>query len=839
MLRDLRLAVRSLLATRTATVFAILSLTLTIGANTAIFSILNGLLLRPLQVEEPSRLVHLTDSVTRDDTGETRVRAWSYPAWKEIRRRTELWEAATAWSFTQFDLSSGGATRFVTGLFADGDFFNTLGVPAAVGRTFSALDDQPGGGPDGPVVVISDRYWQRELGGAANAIGTSVRLNSVPFTIVGVTPPGFFGPEVGRDVDAIVPISAEALIRGRDSELGESAANFLTLLARLKAGQSLNAAAAAFRGVQGEVRQATIGPWGPDVTARYLTSPFTVVPAATGFSSLREAYATPLVVLAAIVALVLLIGCINIANLLVARAIARRHELSIQLALGASRWSIARQRLLESVVLALTGTFLGTLVASYASAFLVRQLSTPANPVFLDVSIDHTVLAFIAGVSVITTLLFGTVPALRAARVDPSDSLKDQSRTIAGRANARLAESLVVMQFALSLALVTAAAMFGRSFTWLTTRDLGFEPQRVLVATIDPERTGIEPSERLALYERVRSAVAGLPDVGDAALSHRTPVSGGGFTPAVEVVPIGSSTRAASRLLVPANGDVFGNLVSAGWFRTFGTPVITGRTIGESDRRGAPRVALINETFARRFLDGVDAIGSAIIVYPNTPRAQHAEIVGVVADAVYGSPRDAVPPTWYLPLAQFDVAGFPFSPIRLSVRATSGSPEALSARVAGAVSGVNPRLAVTARPLEGQVRASLTRQRLLAQLAGFFGGIGLLLAGIGLYGVAAHDVTSRRNEIGIRIALGGAPARVVRAILKRTSLLIVIGVGAGAAISVWASRFVETLVYGFPVRDPMTFIAAAIVLALLGFLAAWLPARRAVRCNPVDALRLL
>ena len=231
--RDLRLAVRSLLATRAATVFAILSLTLTIGANTAIFSIVNGLLLRPLQVEDPARLVHLTDSVPRDNTGETRVRAWSYPVWNDIRRRTHLWEAATAWSFTQFDLSAGGATRVGAGLFADGDFFNTLGVPAAVGRTFSALDDQPGGGPDGPVAVVSDRYWHRELGGAANAIGTSVRLNSVPFTIVGVTPPGFFGPEVGRDVDVIVPISAEALIRGRDSELGESAANFLTLLARL------------------------------------------------------------------------------------------------------------------------------------------------------------------------------------------------------------------------------------------------------------------------------------------------------------------------------------------------------------------------------------------------------------------------------------------------------------------------------------------------------------------------------------------------------------------------------------------------------------------------------
>jgi putative ABC transport system permease protein len=838
MLRDLRLAVRSLLATPAATVFAILSLTLTIGANAATFSIVNGLLLRPLPVADPSRLVHLTDSVVREDTGETRVRAWSYPVWNEIRRRAQLWEAATAWSFIQFDLASGGETRFVTGLFADGDFFRTLGVTAAVGRTFSALDDQPGGGPDGPVAVISYKYWQRELAGAANAVGKSLRLNSVLFTIVGVTPPEFFGPEVGRSVDIVVPISTEPLLRGRDSQLDESAANFLTLMARVKAGQSIDAAAAAFRSVQAEIRQATVGQWSRDVAERYLTSPFTAVPAATGDSALRDAYERPLFVVAAIVAVVLLIGCVNIANLLVARATARRHELTVQLALGASRWSIARQRLVESLVLAAAGTVLGTLIASYGSAVLVRQLSTPANPVFLDVSVDRTVLAFIAAVSAITTLLFGTVPALRAARVDPSDALKDQSRTITGRRHARLPEALVVVQVALSLALVTAAALFGRSFTWLTTRDLGFEPERVLVVTINPERTGIEPSQRLSMYERVRSAVAAVPGVGDAALSHRTPVGGGGFTPAVEVVRLGSSKHPASRLLLPADGDVFGNLVSAGWFRTFGTPIISGRTIGDSHQRGAQRVAVVNETFARRFLDGVDVIGSIITVYPDTPRAQSAQIVGVVADAVYGSPRDVVPPTWYLPLAQFDVAGFPFSPIRLSVRAGNGSADGLAASVVRAVSSVNPRLAVTVRPLEDQLRASLTRQRLLAQLGGFFGAIGLLLAGVGLYGIAAHDVSSRRNEIGVRIALGAAPARVLRGILRRISVLIVIGAGTGAAISAWASRFVETLVFGFPADDPSTFIAAAIVLAVVGLLAAWFPARRAVLSSPVDALRL-
>ena len=369
MLRDLKLAVRSLAGAPIVTAFALLSLALTIGANSAVFSILNGLLLRTLPVHDPARLVHITDSVVTE-TGETRVRAWSYPFWAEIRRRPQLFEAATAWSFTQFNLSSRGETRFVGGLWADGGFFKALGVPLVAGRAFSEIDDQPGGGPDGAVAVISHGYWQREFGGAADAVGRSVRLNSVPFTIVGVAAPDFFGPEVGRTFDFIAPLRTEALIRGGDSALESSSTNFLTVIARLRPDQSLDTAAAALRSHQRELREATLEPWRKDVLDRYLTSPFTVVPAATGSSNLRGVYQRPLLIIAAIVAVVLLIGCVNLANLLLARTTARRHELSVQVALGASRWAVARQLVAESLLLSAVGATAGIVIASIGSEFL-------------------------------------------------------------------------------------------------------------------------------------------------------------------------------------------------------------------------------------------------------------------------------------------------------------------------------------------------------------------------------------------------------------------------------------------------------------------------------------
>jgi putative ABC transport system permease protein len=656
----------------------------------------------------------------------------------------------------------------------------------------------------------------------------SLRLNDVPFRIVGVTPPAFFGLEVGRAFDVIVPLRTEPVVRGLDSALDSASSNFLSIVARLKPGQSLDSAAAALRSVQPEIREATLGPWDKAQLDRYLTVPFTLLPASTGYSNLRQNYERPLFVLAVVVALVLLIGCVNVANLLLARAVARRHELSVQVALGASRWRLVRQLFTESIVLSGAGAVLGVIVAAYSSRFIVRQLSTPANVVFLDLSLDGRVLVFTVVATAVTALLFGTAPAFRAARVTPMDALKEKARTFTERQGG-LMGSLVAVQIALSLILIVAAGLFIRSFASLANRDLGFQPDQVLVVTIDSERAMVDPLQRVPLYERARAAVLGLPDVAEAAVSFLTPVGGGGFTPAIEL------STSASPIRLQADGDVFGNLISPGWFATFGTPFVAGRDMTDGDRRGAPGVAVVNETLARRFLGGASPLGRTLTIYPNTPRALRMQIVGVVADAV-ASPRAPAPPMWFIPIAQFNPR-YPFESARLSVRAKAGSPALLTKSVAAAVTTVNPHLALTFRLLEDQIRGSLTRERLMAQLAGFFGAVALLLAGLGLYGVTAYAIARRRAEIGIRLALGATPRGVIGMVLARVSSLVGAGMIAGTAVSLWASKFVDGLIYDLPPRDPATLAGALVLLSVIAALAGWLPARRAVRVNPVAVLR--
>ena len=349
---------------------------------------------------------------------------------------------------------------------------------------------------------------------------------------------------------------------------------------------------------------------------------------------------------------------------------------------------------------------------------------------------------------------------------------------------------------------------------------------------MDAQRAPVAADERVPLFERAREAVVGLPNVAEAAISFLTPVDGGGFTPSIAISQMSSPGRQGSAVVVPPDQNVSGNLVSPGWFATFGTPLVEGRDFTTNDRVGAPRAAVVNETFARRFLEGGSPLGRNITVYPSTPRALQMTVVGVVADAIYSSPRDPIPPTWYLPITQFDVPRFPLVRARLSVRAKAGSPVLLTKSLATAIAGVNPQLALTFRSLDDQLQASLTRERLMAQLAGFLGGLALLLAGLGLYGVTAYAISRRRAEIGIRLALGAAPAGVIRLVLVRVSLLVGAGIVVGAAVSLWASRFVGGLLYDLPSRDPATLFWAAVVLIAMGALAGWLPARRAGRIDP-------
>ncbi len=818
---DVRDALRALRATPVISAVAVLSLALGIGANTAIFSIVDSLMLRSLPVKEPQRLVLLADW------------SWTNPIWEQIRdRQDQLFQSAFAWSSTRFNLTESGQTDFARGLWASGRFFEVLGVPAILGRTFTTADDARGGGPDGAVTVISYDFWQTHFGGAADVVGRSLTLNRVAFTVIGVTPPGFFGPSVGQAFDVAAPLGDEPLVRPGQSALDQRSWWWLNIMARLKPGQTVGQATAALRGVQPQIRDATLPPnWPPDHLDRYLKDAFTLTPAATGASYLRRQYERPLVAIMIVVGLVLLIACANIANLLLARANARRHELSVRLALGASRWRLARQLLSESLVLSGIGASLGLAFAWWGSALLVRQLSTGGRTVFLDLSLDWRVLGFTAAVAVGTALLFGTVPAFRAARVEPNEALKEQGRGLAGERRVGLGSALVVGQVALSLVLVVAAGLFVRTFSALAHVDLGFDRDKVLVVNVTSQRAEMKPAEREALYDRLLKAVVAVPGVSHAGLSFITPVSNSMWNNTVEVTgaPEMSERDRSTNM----------NYVSPDWFTTYGTPILGGRAFDDRDRRGSKPVAIVNEAFARHFMNGASPIGRTVRQEGRPGQTMPLiEIVGLARDAVYLSLRDPVPPTMYLPLAQPDPndEGF-MSSIALSVRAAGGSPALLTKSVVDAVAGVDRDLSLTVRTLADQVNASLLQERLVAMLSGFFGAVALLLAGLGLYGVTAYAVSRRRTEIGIRLALGARPGGVVRLVLRRVALLVGTGVVVGGVASLWAARFAGSLLYGLQPRDPWTLGAAAAVLAGVGALAGWLPARRASRVDPARVLR--
>jgi putative ABC transport system permease protein len=826
--QDFRIAIRSLGATPVVTLVAVLSLALGIGANTAIFSLVNSLVLRTLPVDDPDRLMLITDTATKG------IVYWSADVWDQIRQRPELFQGTGLWNFARFNLAAAGETRLVDGGYASGSFFDTLGVRAALGRTFSIADDRPGGGVDGPVAVISYAFWQREFAGAPDVVGRRLAIEGIPVSIVGVTPRDYLGVDVGRAVDVIVPLNDEPIIRRRDSALKGGVLGG-RIIARLKPDQSAAAATAALRAAQPAIREATrsktagaAAPYARD----YMTDPFTLVPAATGYSDFRGRYLRPLIMVLVAAGLVLLVACANVANLLLARADARRHELSVRVALGASRWRLMRSLLSESAILALTAGGLGMLIASSGSRLLVGQLSTQTAPVVLDLSPDWRLLTFAIAVAMTTMLLFGVAPAIRASAAAPIDALKARGRGTAGAPRVGLAGGLVVAQVALSVVLVATAALFIQTFTALVRRDPGFARNDTLVVVVEDRH--VEPEQRMALLHRVRDAVRAVPGVAHAALSDLTPVSNLVFDPPVDV--------SGSGPLPARERAVYGNVISPGWFTTLGIPLIAGRDLTSDDRVGTPLVAVVNQAFGRKFMNGASPLGHTITL-PAVMAAPAAnvpwQIVGVVADAVYVSLRESPQPTMYLPLEQLDGAYFRrgLRSVSLTVRSNSGSPARLSRSVVAAIAGVSPELAVTVRPLADQVNDSLARERVVATLAGFFGALALLLAGLGLYGVTSYAVSRRRTEIGVRMALGATPGRVVRLMLSRVTWLVGIGALVGGLVSVSAANLVGSLVYGLEPRDPATLAGTILALAAVGACAGWLPARRAARIDPAVALR--
>jgi putative ABC transport system permease protein len=828
-MQDLRLAIRTLLATPIVSAIAILSLALGIGANTAIFSLVDALLLRSLPVRAPERLV----SITTDEAlklGLTGGAGWNLEMWQRFREHRKAFDGAFAWSVERLNLARGGETQPADGLLVDGDFFGTLGVSALLGRTFTAADDVPGGGRDGLVAVISYGFWQRRYGGAVNAIGQPIVVADTAFTIVGVTPPGFFGLDVGRTFDVALPSAAEDILRPRPPG-GDRRSFAWQVVLRLKAEQSMPAATATLRALHPAILGVA-----PDAMATFhpsfLAAPMVLAPVHAGVSNplqgtlgLRQRYSRPLLVLLVVVALVLLVACGNIANLLLARSLARRSELSVRRALGASPWRLARQQLTESLVLAVCGGVAGVAAAWWGSALLVSQLSVPGARVVMDRAIDGRVLLFTLGMSVLTAVIFGAAPALRAARAAPLEAMRGAGRgSSGGRLDRGVSAWLIVGQAAVSLVLVVAAGLLVGSFTRLVRTPAGFDADRLLVVDVDTRRVALAAESREAFYQRLAESVREAPGVAEAAAHWLTP--SGGYRQTFRISLPGTPERADSRAAA--------NIVTPGWFATYGVTLRAGRDFDRRDLAGAPPVLVVNEAFARRFLAGRDPLGQQVA----NPGEVTRTIVGVVSDALYGPIRDGAPPTMYLALAQSAGIGPPGSTrITVTARAASGPPAQLARSVAASLASVDDDLAFSFRVLADDLSSSLAQERIVAGLAAFFGGLALLLAGLGLYGITSSVVTARRDELGVRLALGAEPRGLVRLVVTRVLGLVMGGVVVGVAMSAWLSRFVAPLLFGVQPREPTVFVMAIATLLLLGLIAAWLPALRIARIAPAEVLR--
>ncbi len=820
-LADGRYALRALVASPGFALVAILSLALGIGANTAIFSLTNALVFKALPVSHPEQLVAINMG-SADETDFTN------PLWEQIRDHVTAFSGVFAYSGQRYNLSPTGEVRYVNGAEVSGDAFGTLGIHAAQGRLIQPSDDFrgcPG------VAVVSTGFAQRQFGSAANAVGRTLSLNGHPFPVAGVVPAGFDGMEVGRIAEIYTPLCAEAIFRG-PNVLDIRARWFLTLFGRPKPGLSIAQVSAALAAAAPGIFRATLPPhWGADSKAQYLKRTLAAAPSPTGISDARTNYSAALYFLLAAVGVVLLIACANIANLLMARGAARQREISIRLAIGAGRRRVVRQLLTESMILAVLGASLGVLFARWAAQSLVGVISVRGQALALDVGLDGRVLAFTVGVAVVTALLFGLLPAWRATRVDPQAAMKSGGRGIVdGDTRYRAGRALVVGQVALSLGLVSVAALLMNSFRKLVTQDPGFDSRGALLVDMNFSKlTAGKDSASLVLLNDQNQMVQDLrqtPGVSAAAAAFITPASGIGWN---DFVVIPGYDLPGGKLPMS-----YFNQVSDGYFSTMHTTLLMGRVFTEADTRpGAPNVAVLNKAAVDQLFRGENPIGHTYRTKFGDTEGAPTEIIGVVATEKYASMSEKPRATIYLPLGQ---GGDTPASISYVVRGT-GNPAALIPAVQATAARMSPSISLEFRTLDDQISASLTQQRLLATLSGFFGAIALLLAVIGLYGTMSYTVTRRRNEIGIRMALGAAGPRVVQMIVGEAGKLVVIGLGAGVLLALATTRYIGSFLFDLTPTDPMTLAISVALLGAVAMGAALLPAWRAARVDPMDALR--
>src|SRR5277367_1005617 len=825
-LRDLRHAFRLLRLSPGFTAVAIITLALGIGANTAIFQLIDSIRLRTIPVHNPEQLgtIRIADFHWGQGNFSGQYSQLTFPLWEQIRQHQEGFAQIAAWGGQSFNLATGGEVHYAKGIRVSGDFFRVLGVNPILGRLLGPEDDQPGCPVSG--ANISYAFWQRNFAGDPSAIGKRLTLDGNSFEVLGVTPPGFNGISVGDTFDVAVPVCVEPILNPRDNRLPERASWWLASIGRLKPGWTIQRANAQMNAVTPQILQETIPPtYDADGAKHYLEYKLGAFSAATGFSELREDSETSLWLLLGISGLVLLIACANLANLMLARAGARERQITIRRALGASRLRMIRELLSESLLLAVGGAVCGLFLAFAVSRLLVTFISTADNQIFLDLGMDWRVLAFTTTLAVLTTISFGLAPAIRATRAEPATLLQSGSRgSTGGKERFSLRRILVVSQVALSVVLLMGALLFVRSLRNLTTLNTGFQQSGILVAGVDFEHLKI-PEERYTEYKRdIVKRIQALPGVESAADARMVPF--GGNSSNDNVLTEGSDVEKVVAWL---------NYLGPGYFQTIATPLLAGRDFDDRDTAASVKVAIVNEAFVRKILEGTaNPLGKRFRIHepPGKPRPLY-EIVGVAKDSKWRDMHEEFLPFMYFPAAQEEEPG-PYDQIlvRSSLPLTS-----LIASLKETIGGMNPGIDLDFKVLKTSIHESLLQDQLMATLSGFFGFLAALLAAIGLYGVISYMVVQRTKEIGIRMAIGAERADVLKLILNEATLLTVTGLVIGAGLALGAAQAAKSLLYGLKPRDPITLVAAVVVLSAVAAFASFLPAYRASKLDPLIALR--
>ena len=824
LIQDLRYGLRQLRRNPGFAAVAVLTLALGIGANTAIFSLIDAILLKTLPVQKPEQLF-----LFRWESPHVTTDALPYPLFDRIRSNTHAFEAMSA--FCNADLATfvDGKPGLAAGQLVSGNFFSMLGVRTIAGRTFNFAEDRVPGGD--PVAVISYRYWKRQFGLDPSAVGKSITLNGSPFTVVGITGPNFDGISVGDPPDIWVPMMMQVQVGNGRALLNDPGGWFFGVLARLKNGVPMPQAAADLNLAYKQIAMNEAGErLTPEMRHDLARERISLVPARRGLSSLRDFVAKPLLVLMGLVGLVLLIACANVATLLLTRASTRQKEMALRAALGAGWARLLRQLFTENLLLAILGSFAALVVAHYGEKSLLALPFVGATPLVIDLHPDRTTLIFYACTILLTAILFGSAPAWRASRLELIGALKAGRRSVVGAGGRAsrwgLSNSIVASEVALSLVLLAAAGMLVRSLLKLRNVSPGFNQQNVLITSIDPALIGYRGEGLMNLYRKLTDVIAPLPGVRSVSLSAVRPMSRGQWRTGVYVR--GHVVGSGEDATVPWN------LIAPDFFRTLEIPLLQGRDFTARDNSGAPKVAIINEAMARSYFGNTSAIGRQLSL--TGPGGEEIEIVGVVGNAKYGTMRERTQHMVYLPYPQAPGGSLPFE-MTIELR-TAGSPHGFVGAVREAIRGVGKQIPILGfTTLAEEVDNSLAQERTIAELSCLFGLVALILAAAGLYGVMSYMVSRRTGEIGIRMALGAQPLEVQKMVLRESLGLVVAGLAIGVPLTIAMAHLVSSQLYGISRSDPLTIIAAAGLQTAIAALATYLPARRAAKVDPMVALR--